>query len=154
MAMLFIVSLGIYSVKAQYLNIEKTDGSVLSEPIASVESIMFPANYLEMNLYQAPTESLHLSTINKITFELATGEAEYFQNSLSGMAIYPNPVNSYFVLKNLSEEPTTLKVYSMFGKLVLESEISKANPQVNVKHLAPGAYVVKINGETLKLIKQ
>ena len=70
--------------------------------------------------------------------------------------IYPNPTTDNIYISNLTEA-TTLKMYDINGKLVLENKVSDKE-YVNISHLSKGMYQIKFEGkdwsETRKLIKE
>jgi len=70
--------------------------------------------------------------------------------------IYPNPATDNIYISNLTEA-TTLKIYDINGKLVLEANISDKE-YINISILAKGMYQIKFEGkdwsETRKLIKE
>ncbi|MCX7696896.1 MAG: T9SS type A sorting domain-containing protein [Bacteroidales bacterium] len=55
------------------------------------------------------------------------------------IAVYPNPFSSYLYLQGLYG---TLSIYNLAGKLMHEEIIS--NPQIDLNHLKPAIYIVKI----------
>jgi len=70
--------------------------------------------------------------------------------------IYPNPATDNIYISNLTEA-TTLKIYDINGKLVLEVNVSDKE-YLNISKLARGIYQIKFEGkdwsETRKLIKE
>lgn len=66
--------------------------------------------------------------------------------------IYPNPTSAYFSVKGIQQK-TKIEVVDMAGKVVLATSITNGSP-INIERLSKGVYLIKINGQILKLIKQ
>ena len=75
---------------------------------------------------------------------------------LNKIIIYPNPATDNIYISNLTEA-TTLKIYDINGKLVLEDNVSDKE-YINISKLARGIYQIKFEGkdwgEIRKLIKE
>ncbi len=82
---------------------------------------------------------------------LSTNNIDY-----SSLSVYPNPVSQDLNIKS-QHVITHLEIYNLIGQKVLEKTIGVAEAQLNVSHLSPGVYLVKIDSEgsseTLKIIK-
>ncbi len=66
--------------------------------------------------------------------------------------IYPNPAKDGFVIKT-GKVHNTMNLYDINGKLFMNKELSDG-VFTNVSSLPQGSYVVELNGEKIKLIKQ
>ncbi|OWK73732.1 peptidase M1 [Flavobacteriaceae bacterium JJC] len=66
--------------------------------------------------------------------------------------LFPNPVKNELYLKGILKI-TEYEIYSADGKLVKKGKYDTRN-SVNVSQLIPGIYIIKINGENLKFIKE
>ena len=77
-------------------------------------------------------------------------------DNLNKITIYPNPAMDNIYLSNLTEN-TTLKIYDISGRLVLETSVSNKE-YVNISTLSKGIYQIKLKGgdwsETRKFIKE
>ena len=84
-------------------------------------------------------------TVNTVGIDEITGD---------NIKIYPNPVQNLLTIEsedaNLAAE--YVKIYDMLGKEVLERKLSDG--KVDVSQLSPGAYFLKINGYTVKFVKE
>jgi hypothetical protein len=78
---------------------------------------------------------------------------ENFTNS-NIVSLYPNPVKDILNIDILDNTISSIKVYDLQGKLILED----TNTTINVNHLSNGIYIVKVvteEGEfTKKFIKE
>jgi hypothetical protein len=64
------------------------------------------------------------------------------QSGSKYIAIYPNPAESFINIKCIL--PASISIYDMYGKLVLQKEIS-ASTSLDVSSLSPGIYSVMLN---------
>ncbi|WP_299100687.1 endonuclease [uncultured Winogradskyella sp.] len=78
-------------------------------------------------------------------------------HSTNTVKLYPNPVNNQLTVALNSNIDTTIEIYDILGKLILNSEINKTST-LNVENLKTGIYIIKISqGDstiTKKLVKQ
>ncbi len=66
------------------------------------------------------------------------------------LGLYPNPAMAEVFIKGV-EIPTLVEVYSTTGQLMLAQTLAPAQP-INISHLQPGVYMVKVNGIAMKLM--
>jgi|GEM_PF-1078632 len=76
----------------------------------------------------------------------------------SSLTLYPNPVDDFLHLENLTE-PAQIEIYNLSGKLLLSQEINKAEKRVNLSRLGEGIYLYQLrqqgqNIKTGKLVKK
>ncbi|MDA3909984.1 MAG: T9SS type A sorting domain-containing protein, partial [Bacteroidales bacterium] len=59
---------------------------------------------------------------------------------------YPNPVKNILHVKASSNNPIKeVKIYDMFGRIVMEQYCDNADCQINVGHIKSGLYVLRVN---------
>lgn len=77
-------------------------------------------------------------------------------SELEQISMYPNPVEDEVIFKDLKME-TNVIVYDMNGKMLINTQVSPAKNQLDVRHFAQGTYnvVLKIDNQMIikKLIK-
>lgn len=61
-----------------------------------------------------------------------------------GIVIGPNPTTDYFTVRGMQNGRNLVQVYAANGQLVKSQEINQNQGDVNIVHLAPGMYSVKI----------
>ncbi len=64
----------------------------------------------------------------------------------------PNPASTQLKVEGLSAK-TSISLYSLQGALLQSMELSPSQP-LDISELLPGIYLLKVNGQTIKLIKQ
>lgn len=71
--------------------------------------------------------------------------------------VYPNPFEDEITI-DLKDENATIAIYNLEGRLLLESALSKAEPKINLTHIAQGCYLLKIitptSQEVVKVYKK
>ena len=120
---------------------------------ASVNSLLTP--YFYNNEVEHSPGTILIGTLIDIgwtaNFVSIDAEKESF------FKIFPNPARDILNIKNHYDDETTLKLYDLFGRLVLLNKFSK-NLQLDLSNLMPGVYVYTIEAKnkktTGKIIKQ
>ena len=70
----------------------------------------------------------------------------------STVSVFPNPANELLNITGITEK-TTIKLYDMHGKLVLEKELFN-NTTMNTSELSKGMYTIEIKGRTSSALKK
>lgn len=63
-------------------------------------------------------------------------------NPLEKIALFPNPAQSVFTIKNA--ENASVVIFDILGKAVLSQQTISSNQEIKVSHLAAGTYFVKL----------
>jgi hypothetical protein len=132
----------------------KTDGSEQNFSITESGKLYFDETNLIVevsndDLY--PNAYIALNTIRKLLFPNYTG----VENTLAeqGIAVYPNPAGRFIRIAGGEQEKIQVTLLSMEGKILLYRQVN-ANEDIDVSHLSPGLYLIRVNTKTLKFIKQ
>lgn len=70
----------------------------------------------------------------------------------NSLQIYPNPASEGFYINGI-EHPAQLIIFDFSGRLVLSKQVIEGD-FINIRDLSKGIYFVKVNEQTLKLIKR
>jgi hypothetical protein len=70
------------------------------------------------------------------------------------LRIYPNPASSILNISGTEAQKLHCKLYSMMGKKVLEKDFWGASASMQISNLEAGAYILKVNNQTFKVLKQ
>ena len=92
--------------------------------------------------------TIPLSQIRKIVCSEMTGAEE---SSATNPQIFPNPSRNSFLIKNL-QSSCLAQIYALDGRLV-KSFMATEGMLVDISGMAPGMYLLHIDGQTLKLMK-
>jgi hypothetical protein len=72
------------------------------------------------------------------------------ENSLPNIKIYPNPASNIVYIQTENENIPELKLYSLDGKLLQQL----LNTEIDLSNYAEGVYLLSIDGQTVKIMKQ
>ncbi len=86
----------------------------------------------------------YISLLAEVSFENITLSAAELQIS-NGISVYPNPSQHEIYLEGF-DKITSIELYDMQGNLCLFSDSSET--LLNIQHLNPGTYILKISSET------
>jgi hypothetical protein len=78
-------------------------------------------------------------------------------NTLEGLKIYPNPVNSMLNI-NYSQRISKVELFSILGQKVMSLETEKPNLSIDMSVLEAGTYFIKVwvneSYKVLKIVKE
>ena len=107
--------------------------------------INFPVSSIQFNYeYQIIQRN---STVTKDTSLLAVDDS-----SKDAVKIYPNPVKNQLSISGISKVEK-FEIFSIDGKLIKKGSISSGKP-VDVTSLSKGIYIFKIDGKSIKFVKE
>ncbi|HRG58658.1 MAG TPA: T9SS type A sorting domain-containing protein [Bacteroidia bacterium] len=72
-------------------------------------------------------------------------------NGLISLNTFPNPASAYIIVKGAQNK--SLLINDITGKLLMQKKIVSDLEYVNIQNLENGIYIVNIEGNTMKLIK-
>jgi hypothetical protein len=153
---IFLLIAGVSFVEAQNMAIRMKDGTGQTIGLSSLEKVTFSNANLLINQISGATESYSISKIRKIYFEsVPTGVENETLNGISQkLTFYPNPVESIIYFRNIPNDNSILKIYRMDGAIVLQSLVSSDNNSLDVSGLDKGFYILTVNNQVSKFIKQ
>jgi hypothetical protein len=74
-------------------------------------------------------------------------------NFSTAVNVYPNPASSMLNVSSKETQKLHCELYSMMGKKDLEKDFWGANASLNIATLRSGAYILKVNGQSFKVLK-
>jgi len=74
------------------------------------------------------------------------------ENGLGNVSLYPNPANDKIRIEGL-EGVHEVQIYNAFGLLVKTLSIS-GNDEVNIAELSAGLYIIRIDGHSMRFMKE
>ena len=96
-------------------------------------------------LYQTSTASGNPVTLTTTVTGLDRGTEEY-------AVIYPNPTEKYIIIKHDPHRSLYIQVYDRAGKKILTKPLE--GDQLDVSRLSPGTYIIIINTQSYRFIKE
>ena len=139
------------AVKVTFFN--QTEQNYL---IDSSGKIWFDSNNLIINTTNVAAQTtIPIADIRKITFDgdsTTTGINKVTANN-EAISILPNPASNYFKIESSGGKNLDVRIYNTSGAQVASGTYASGN-QVDISYLTTGIYVVVINKQSFKLIKQ
>jgi len=93
-----------------------------------------------------------LSKVRKVTYEDRTIDAIEEVQSSSSIMVYPNPTHEALIIKNADCDK--VRVFNMSGQLLITAPLYDGCATLNVSSLSTGTYLLQLNTELVKFIKQ
>jgi hypothetical protein len=69
----------------------------------------------------------------------------------NGTKLYPNPANDFFITDYKSENPATVSIIDIHGRLVTILENYKSGQVISIRVLPPGVYFVNVTNFEINL---
>ncbi|XMO87206.1 chondroitinase-B domain-containing protein [Algibacter sp. AS12] len=133
----------------------------------STDLLLTATGTTDFNTYEVDTEAQYIKLIGFGRFNStgdtrksqwnAIGEIEFYgseslsvnDNQLSNLNIYPNPAKNSIKIEHLNATITSLSIYSIQGRKVLEQSLkhSDSKIEVNISSLVNGLYLLTIKDE-------
>jgi len=87
-----------------------------------------------------------------LTFHYSQTPTNIPNISESSFTVFPNPVLDNFQISGITEN-MLVSITDLNGRIVLQQTVAP-NEQISVGHLSAGMYFVRVNGETVKIVKR
>lgn len=147
------IGLGWPDLHAQGMIIETRGGTRSTEMLNSIEILKFTDQFLIVNNNSSTIHSYDIQAIRKIFFDPAASRRE--KAPVSGkILIYPNPAFDHICINAPAADGTTIQIFSVQGVKILESTITSSDPEIDISQLSPGMYVIRINEQAARFVKQ
>ena len=117
------------------------------------------ATYRRKSTFSVPNATFTLSewdVLADITFDgigSHTSTLSTKNNAFEAFKMFPNPTNGDQIYFSVTED-ATIQIYTVLGKLVQTSKITKSNNSVDISKFATGMYLLKINSDTQFITKK
>ena len=73
---------------------------------------------------------------------------------INSIKVYPNPSSSTFHVLSESASEINVQVFSLYGQLLFDEKINSNKTRIDLRNHPDGVYILKVNGESLKIIKK
>ena len=138
---------------ANTLKIWQLDGSEKTEALSVVGKITLTND--AVTLYSTTNEILSttpITSVRKITFE--EGTSTNVKNwSDSKLKVFPNPTQDNILIEGI-REGETVRIYSLQGVLLKSVKAELGTTQIPVSDLSVGTYLLQVETDVLKFIKE
>ena len=138
---------------AQSLVIRLNNGSETTDLLNSLQKLSFAEGNLLVSFKSGSTESYQLPEIQKLYFGFVESVPEPALQAITALSIYPNPAGQEINLQNIPVGTSTIFIYRMDGKLMMQAMVSSSSETIKVDDLQSGIYILIANNQTVKFIK-
>lgn len=175
-SLLFLLSWMIpFRAPAQSMIVLMNDGVENKTQIGSIQHFSFLEGDLLLKLINGSMESFGVAEIRKIYFDQTINNSDTtdtsddsdstdtdsindttssHQYNESKIEVYPNPATTQLYIKSGNETISIVTIYRMDGILVKKIQLSASDFSIAINDLSNGLYVLRINNQTIKFIKQ
>lgn len=98
----------------------------------------------------AANKGLYDFWLIKIGASTTLGTSAFSKNDV---VVSPNPAKDFAVLSNLPKA-ADISIFDMSGKVIFETKTMGSTLTLNTSSYKPGVYLINVNGQVLKLLKQ
>ncbi len=88
---------------------------------------------------------------NGTVYALGPDNVSVNNTEKNDISVFPNPVYSYFKIKNINEEIKSLTIFDLSGKILFKQ--NNVGKMINISNLPPGNYFLKINTKNQDIYK-
>ncbi len=101
---------------------------------------------VSMKWNAAPTscESFSYGEVEDYTISINRERSGTQAAIASGFTLYPNPANTYFNLMGEDISGSTLYIFDVQGRIVINTTVLETNSEISTQSLKPGVYMVKL----------
>jgi hypothetical protein len=72
----------------------------------------------------------------------------------TSLVVYPSPATDFIHLKNAPAGELNITVYTLTGAMLMNNKLTDNSQQIDIRPLAKGIYLLRVNTEILKFAKQ
>lgn len=132
-----------------------TDLRVKRYDLASVQSITFNSNNLVLKKTGGSTEIFPVPGISALYFNSTYTAAPVINSAPNGrISVYPNPAGSSIRISNLPQPENQAYIFGTDGRLLIRTILTQDDPEISLNGINRGLYILKVNNQTIKFIKQ
>lgn len=137
---------------AQNVNVMSSNGSSSSFDISTVQSMVFSNGNMIVNDSGCEDSYFSLFFTDQVTFgEGTTGIAE---TTAGDIRLYPNPAVDQLTIERQKTTATTAVVYSLVGEQVAQFPVSGTSASFDISRLTSGVYLLSVDQQRIKFVKQ
>lgn len=110
----------------------------------------------DTNYIYKTTQSAQMVQVNVIAPPAIVAGIASQSNEAINWSVYPNPNNGQFEMKTEGTGNAKIKVYSLIGEIVYETEVTNDNvsKKINLDGVANGVYFIKLNSNNKEFTKK
>lgn len=143
---------------AEYRLMLEADSSLIFEMLQNVSLPFSSGNNAELEIKQmleassqnlANTSASNMMPATILKFKNTIG---FDESKISKLSVYPNPARDHLWLSEAFAKDVEVSVFNLSGQQKLKTILPEGEQRINLKNLASGVYLLKIEDHTLKLL--
>nr|WP_321405563.1 T9SS type A sorting domain-containing protein [uncultured Carboxylicivirga sp.] len=147
---MFLIGSNLWS---QSISIKHSDGSSTEFEINNLKSIVFTNNNLLFNKTEGASNYYSIFYTQQLFFDASTAVDKNLSLT-DAISVYPNPASSSINVQMNEVTEGKISVYSITGELIKRNDIEGLNTAIDISSLTNGIYLLQVNNQTIKFIKQ
>ena len=153
--LLLALSLSITAEESAILKVLTLDGQEQTHALSVIGRLEFSADSLLLVANDGSILGGELKdNVQRIEFNNEeTPHSLMSVDTNHSIQIFPNPVQQIIHIQG-TKAKETIRIYSLSGNLIISTSASDINTDLDVSDLPNGQYLLQINTQVLKLIKQ
>lgn len=131
------------------------NGTEHNKPLNTVQNLTFPSGNLLLKYTNGNTENFTLSEVRSVLFQGAPLHADFYVSEpvSDELLVYPNPTNSELNLGNIPQGTYFVRIYNLYGALLMQEQVNSESCTINVSHFKQGLYLIEFNNQIGKFFK-
>jgi hypothetical protein len=138
------------------------DGYIIPEKTTTIEYYILPSGIP----YKKTTDMsyLYYEVISKDSTIVKAGDENLFNACMgytglkeiqqqTNIKIYPNPTTGQLKVKSQKSKVESIELFDIYGRKLSQFTIHDSPVEIDISHLPAGIYFLKIDGKTVKIIK-
>jgi hypothetical protein len=121
--------------------------------INTIDKITFSGDSMIVKNRDLSVSTFLYPDIDHLTFGLYSGTS-IVTTDLSTTAVFPNPASKYILLLHPPEGELNIVIYGLDGIELIRKKLMNGMQQIDINDLAKGLYILKVNNNTYKFLKQ
>lgn len=118
--------------------------------LADIDKIFFQDNDVFLDLATSESKSFNMNNMLVMNFEFMTLNRSVNEDEV--IRFFPNPTKDFLYIKDNKKNPLLISIYSITGEMVYKV-VQNANLPIDVRSLAEGIYIIKLNDKSFRFVK-
>lgn len=135
------------------LIIKKADNTQQAYNLSDIQKLTFSDTNLVVNVIDGTTPTLAKSEVKSIVFNNENSGIGEDLADETKVIVFPNPSSDFIYVETNKEEASEITIYNTQGQLVIRAKMPSGYP-INISSLVAGVYVLKVENQTIKLLKK
>jgi hypothetical protein len=139
---------GLFVAFSNYLSAQQGFNAAGAGAAVASGSVAFTVGQVDYMNTGGPSGAVYLGV--QQPYEIFTIGLDHNTPYPFDISAYPNPVTSHIILtvEGAGGEKLNFQLYDLYGRLLLEQEISQKETHIPMQNFQPATYLLRVAGET------